>query len=216
MTLPDGYTYNTAQIPKYFESIKNAQPPERFTIKFLEKLDFKSKNDRLIIGILKDLGFIDSNGKPKQRYYDFLDRTNSKKVLGVAICEAYKDLFSVNIDAYNMNLDNVNNKLRTLYEGKKTDGVISQIAKTFLALCRIADFSVPQRKKSNLKTKKEKNEQVSEDEKDESKTEDLNLSPETPVLTLDSLQYNINIVLPESRDQAVYDAIFKSLRSHLR
>jgi hypothetical protein len=35
-------------------------------------------------------------------------------------------------------------------------------------------------------------------------------------IKLDSLQYHINIVLPESRDQAVYDAIFKSLRDHLR
>ena len=38
-------------------------------------------------------------------------------------------------------------------------------------------------------------------------------SPEK--LGLDSLQYHINIVLPDTRDQAVYDAIFKSLRDHL-
>ena len=36
-----------------------------------------------------------------------------------------------------------------------------------------------------------------------------------PSLSMDALQYHINIVLPESRDQAVYDAIFKSLRDHL-
>jgi hypothetical protein len=29
------------------------------------------------------------------------------------------------------------------------------------------------------------------------------------------LQYHINIVLPETRDQAVFDAIFKALRDHL-
>lgn len=34
-------------------------------------------------------------------------------------------------------------------------------------------------------------------------------------VTLESLQYHINIILPDTRDQAVYDAIFKSLRDHL-
>lgn len=36
-----------------------------------------------------------------------------------------------------------------------------------------------------------------------------------PVERLGGLAYNINIHLPESRDQAVYDALFKSLREHL-
>ena len=34
-------------------------------------------------------------------------------------------------------------------------------------------------------------------------------------VALDSLQYHINIVLPDTRDQGVYDAIFRSLREHL-
>jgi len=29
------------------------------------------------------------------------------------------------------------------------------------------------------------------------------------------LHYNIQLILPESRDQAVYDALFSSLRKHL-
>jgi hypothetical protein len=37
----------------------------------------------------------------------------------------------------------------------------------------------------------------------------------TVSLSIDSMQYHINIVLPESRDQGVYDAIFKSLKEHL-
>ena len=34
-------------------------------------------------------------------------------------------------------------------------------------------------------------------------------------LSIEALQYHINIVLPDTRDQSVYDAIFKSLRDHL-
>ena len=34
-------------------------------------------------------------------------------------------------------------------------------------------------------------------------------------ISLDALQYHTNIVLPETWDQGVYDAIFRSLREHL-
>lgn len=33
--------------------------------------------------------------------------------------------------------------------------------------------------------------------------------------TISSLNYNIQIHLPETRDTAVYDAIFKSLKEHI-
>jgi Family of unknown function (DUF5343) len=42
-------------------------------VKFLENLGFTSTNDRLFIGILKDLGFLNRDGAPQRRYFDFLD-----------------------------------------------------------------------------------------------------------------------------------------------
>jgi hypothetical protein len=41
------------------------------------------------------------------------------------------------------------------------------------------------------------------------------LTPNPNRLVVSGLQYHINIVLPDTRDQAIYDAIFKSLREHL-
>jgi hypothetical protein len=40
-------------------------------------------------------------------------------------------------------------------------------------------------------------------------------APAEGKVKIDGLVYNIQIVLPESRDQAVYDALFRSLREHL-
>ena len=74
MSLPDSYTVKPGSIPAYFEAFTNAEAPERFTIKFLENLEFKSTNDRLIVGVLKDLGFLDADGIPQQRYFEFLDK----------------------------------------------------------------------------------------------------------------------------------------------
>ena len=206
MSLPDCYTQKTGSIPDYFEAILNAEAPERFTNQFLTNLDFKSTNDRMLIGILKDLGFIDTDGAPKQRYFEFLDRTQSKIVLAESIREAYSDLFSINKEAYKMTVEEVKNKFRTLYAGTKKDDVIAKIANTFIALCDYADFT-SSLKKESIKT----------DEKDTEKPKDsfLKDSAGKPSVKLDSLQYHINIVLPDTRDQAVFDAIFKSLRDHL-
>ncbi len=136
MALPDSYTYKPGALPAYFDAILNAQAPERFTNKFLINLDFKSTNDRLFIGILKDLGFLDTDGVPQQRYYEFHDKTRSRKVLAEAVREAYSDLFEINKEAYKLNVEDVKNKLRTLYSGTKSDNVIPKIASTFTALER--------------------------------------------------------------------------------
>ena len=143
MSLPDSYTQKPGSIPAYFDSVLDAQPPERFSIKFLENLGFSSTNDRLFIGILKDLGFLNADGVPQQRYFDFMDRSQSQHVVADGIREAYSDLFAVNIKANELTPTEVKNKLRTLYAGKKTDNIIDRVAKTFSALCDYADFSKP-------------------------------------------------------------------------
>src|SRR5437879_5226011 len=99
MSLPDSYSQKYGSIPAYFDAILDAQPPERFSIKFLENLGFTSTNDRLFIGILKDLGFLNADGTPLQRYYEFMDRSQARVVLADAIREAFSDLFAINTKA---------------------------------------------------------------------------------------------------------------------
>jgi hypothetical protein len=141
MALAESYTFKTNAIPAYFDAILDAQPPERFSVKFLENLGFTSTNDRLFIGILKDLGFLNRDGAPQRRYFDFLDRTQSKTILAEGIRDAFSELFAVNTKANEFTVDQAKNKLRTLFGGKKTPLVIGKIANTFRALCDYADFS---------------------------------------------------------------------------
>lgn len=191
----------------------NAEAPERFTTRFLESLEFKSTNDRLFVNVLKDLGFIDTDGVPKSRYYEFLDRSQSAKVVAEGVREAFSDLFAVNKNAQELGADDVKNKLRTLYKGAKKDNLINRIASTFAALCEYADFSASPSKAEPKKKEEDKadlNEGGDKPPREESSTKQA-----LGALSLDALQYHINIVLPVSRDQAVYDAIFKSLRDHL-
>lgn len=216
MPLPDSYTIKPNSIPAYFDAILDAQPPERFSVKFLENLGFTSTNDRLFIGILKDLKFLNRDGAPQPAYFDFLDRSRSKQVLAETIRQAYSDLFSINIRACELSVDEVKNKLRTLYAGKKTDLVIGNIAKTFKALCDYADFSAsPRTVEEDDLTETDQEDAESKESGREIHDGRVKESADLSKISVSALQYHINIVLPDTKDQAVYDAIFKSLREHL-
>lgn len=214
MALPDSYTMKAGSIPAYFDAMLDAQPPERFSLKFLENLGFTSTNDRLFIGILKDLGFLNRDGQPQQRYFEFMDRSRAKDVLAEGIREAYADLFAINTKANEFTVQDAKNKLRTLYAGKKTDLVIGHVAKTFRALCDYADFSgEPTVRKERPTGEGPRDQNTAEKAAPIKQTPDD--SPSSGKIKVAGLQYHINIVLPDTRDQAVFDAIFRSLREHL-
>lgn len=118
-----------------------------------------------------------------------------------------------------MKVAEVKNKMKTLSEGAFTDRVLTQMAGTFTALVKEADFSdAPVAG-------------VGEgDDVNDSDGEGTGTPPLPPpgggipaggdggswTSPFASLAYNINIQLPESRDPAVYNAIFKALKEHFR
>lgn len=206
MALPTSYLTSVKNLPDIFAAMQGAQAPDKFTQSFLESLEFKSTSDRLIIGMLKALGFLDDTGKPKDRYFRFLDQTQGAKVIAEAIRDAYQDLFKVNVKANEMTKSDVINKLKTLGQGQIGDSVLDKMAMTFTALVKLGDFqstSVPS-SASNPQDMRNNEEQVEKKPPTDHAT-----------LKLGGLVYNIQIVLPESRDPAVYDALFQSLRRHL-
>ena len=144
-----------------------------------------------------------------------MDRSRSKQTLAHGVREAFADLFAINTKANDLDAEEIKNKLRTLYAGKKTDLVIGNIAKTFKALCEYADFVTPTPLAESPSAKP-----ASEGKPHKPEDAAKSASPDKPggtfgKITVSGLQYHINIVLPDTRDQAVYDAIFKSLREHL-
>lgn len=204
--LTNAYLITTKNLQAVINSVVSAKAPERFSNKFLEDLGFKSSNDRLYVSVFKSLGLIDDNGQPTQRYFEFIDQTETGRVLALGIEEAYEDLFNLRKDAQNLSVDEVKNKLKTLTQGQKSDKVVGLMAATFKALCDIADWSKP--------TTTQKTEPSIEE-----------TTPTNPILpdskqsaaTISgmNLHYNIQIHLPETTNMAVYDAIFQSLKKHL-
>jgi hypothetical protein len=211
MALSNAYLITTKNLASVVNSVVSAKSPERFTNKFLDDLGFKSSNDRLYIGVFKALGLIDESGQPTQRYYEFIDQTQTGRVLALAIEEAYEDLFNLRKDAQNLTNDEVKNKFRTLTQGQKSDNVLALMTSTFKALCDLADWNDLE-VKSEIK-KHENTETIKAPEKALNTVQKENItSIPNPEM---NLHYNIQIHLPETTNMAVYDSIFQSLKKHL-
>lgn len=211
MSLTLSYLNTTKNVENIFNTMLSAKPPERFTSKFLSDLGFTSSNDRLFIGMLKALGFLDENSAPTQRYFDFLDQSRSKRIVAEGIKEAYEDIFNLKIDAQNMTAEELRNKLKTLTQGQKGDKVISCMVTTFRALCDYADWST-------ANVPKKKTDTPIKDTSHFIANPNIDLHPEISKessFRTTELHYNIQVHLPETRDMAVYDAIFQSLKKHL-
>ncbi len=206
MALPTAYLSSTKNLEAILDALKTAQAPKQFTHSFLQGLGFKTSADRLVIGVLKGLGFLDPSGVPTPRYFEFLDQSQSGRVLADAIREAYADLYQLNTRAHELSRADVKGKMKTLTQGQFSEAVLNKMVPTFFALANAADWSavpdVPQAvpgagEKPAVETPAARHEEA------------------PPALRLGGLVYSINIQLPETRDPAVYDALFRSLRVHL-
>lgn len=206
MSLTNAYLVTTKNLQSIINSVINAKAPERFTNKFLEDLGFKSSNDRLYIGLFKSLGLLDENSAPTSRYHQFLDQSETGKVLATGIQEAYEDLFALRKDAQDLSIDEIKGKLKTLTQGQKNENIINLMANTFKALCDIADWSNP-----SIVYEKEEDDVETTTHIPTNKKDDSSTATQRHM----NLHYNIQIHLPETTNMAVYDAIFQSLKKHL-
>lgn len=204
MALPTAYLTSQKNLTGILDAIRSAKAPDKFTLAFLESLEYKSSSDRLVIGVLKALGFLDDAARPTDRYFRYLDQTQSERVLAEGVRHAYDDLFRVNVNAHQMSKQDVVNKFKTLSQGKISDSVLDKMAMTFTALVKQADFVAPP-------LTPEAETSIPE-VADGGETQG---PPRPGSIGFGGLVYNIQLLLPDSRDQAVYDALFQSLRRHL-
>ena len=204
MALPTSYLTSFKNVDAILNSMQNAQAPDRFTVKFLNELGYTGTADRLVIKMLKELAFLSDGNEPQQRYFEFLDESESERVMGEALREAYTDLFLINRNAHQMSVEEIRAKFKTISQGQYSNDVLGKMARTFAAFASNATF--------DSKLAEQQIEEVSPSV----------VAPEQQPLPRAAteggrigLVYEINIHLPATRDAAVYDALFGSLTRHL-
>jgi len=76
------YLVSTKNLDDILKKIVDGVAPAKFTADHLKSIGFTSSNDRGIIPLLKDLGFLAGDGTPLARYHAYRDRSRSKAVMG--------------------------------------------------------------------------------------------------------------------------------------
>src|SRR6476660_9107567 len=102
MALPTSYLTTQKNLDGILTALQTAKAPSKFTHAFLAGLGYKSSSDRLVVKMLKTLGFLSEDGVPTQRYFEYLDQTQSARVMAEGVMEAYADLFELNVNAHKM------------------------------------------------------------------------------------------------------------------
>jgi Family of unknown function (DUF5343) len=219
MAVPDSYMNSVGNVTAIFEAVRTAGVPDRFNREFLKQLGFTSSNDRSVIPVMKALRFLDDNTAPTDRYQRYRDRTISGQVMAEALRDAYADLFKIRESAQDMSNTDLAGAFSRI--SGKGDAVARKMATTFKTLAGMADFSTPVAGDVPTSGSAGETDGAGGGEVDHATTDDENRinsdagradagHPRMP-----ALHHDIHVHLPVSTDVKVYDAIFRSLRSHL-
>lgn len=208
MSLTNKYTVAISRLPELFEKVRDGQAPEQFTQQLLKDWGFSSSNDRVMLPMLKDLGFLSPDGKPTTRYHDYRDHSRSKAVMAEALREAYGDIFLIKEHPTDADKAAIHSKFKSFHN--VSEHVASLMTKTFYSLLKLSDLKTAPAKKTTKIT-----ETGSDEDKIKARPEKKEDDEKTRRTHPPSLHYNIQIHLPASKDVEVYNAIFKSLREHL-
>lgn len=206
MGLTSKYTVAISRLPDLFEKVRDGQAPDLFTQQLLKDWGFTSSNDRVMLPLLKDLGFLSPDGKPTSRYHDYRDHSRSKGVMAEGLRDAYGDIFLIKEHPTDSDKTAIQGKFKSFHN--VSDHVASLMTKTFYSLLKLSDLKAAPSNKPAKVSDAEPAEKAKEPEVD--REEHGSRRIHAP-----GLHYNIQIHLPASKDVEVYNAIFKSLREHL-
>jgi hypothetical protein len=201
------YLTSSGTLKKVLERIIDAQQPPRFNGDFLENvLSLKGGAGRATVPIMKKMGFVTSDGVPTELYAKF--RTNSGRGQAAlqGLQSAFAEIFRRSTYAHTVNEAKLKDLVVEVTGLAPTDPVATAIRGTFNAIKSFvpADASL---KGSNADDAKQ----------DEINQGDRNLNDNSDQEGARGIRlaYNINIVLPETSDLNVLNAIFRSIKENL-
>lgn len=205
------YLASVKNVPEIFAQITRGTAPDNFNIEHLKSIGFGSSNDRAVVPLLKDLGFLTEGGVPTNRYHSYrAGGSQSRAVMGEALLEAYQDLFHINANPTESDRDAIKGKFKSAHNA--TDRVAEQQAATFFALLKLADLNAARNQPSTDPAKLKLN---TIKEPEANRDSDPGASKNPPERYALNLGYKVEVYLPATKDIEVYNAIFRSLRENI-
>lgn len=207
--IPGNLPYLTASgtLKKAMDKLIEAQRPERFSVDFLENvLKLSGGGARATIPIFKKMGFLSSDGSPTDLYAKFRTESGRGAAALQGLKNAFQEIFRKSEYAHSADEGKLKDIIVEITGLKPGDQVAAAIRSTFNVIKSYIpaniDAGVPNTDNSDIE-EVNPNKNVSMPEPKEKAFGDVRLS------------YNINIVLPETSDLNILNAIFRSVKENL-
>lgn len=201
------YLASPGSIKNALDKIRVAATPDRVTGDFVTtKLQIKGGTGAAVGPFLKRIGFVGSDGAPTELYKRFRNPSTAGVAVAEAIKLGYKPLGQANEYFYDLN-DKELLALIVQVTGVAADNAVAKLTLSTLKMLKgYADFEAKQGQPAAQDTG------VKEEEAD---TDERRGDGGRKLALKMGLSYTINLNLPATSDQAVFNAIFRSLRDHL-
>lgn len=202
---PLPYLASPGSIKTGLERIRAAATPERVTGDFITtKLQIKGGTGLALIPFLKKIGFVGSDGSPTELYKRFRNPSIGGTAVADAIKLAYRPLKDVNEYFYELPDPDLSNLILQVTGLDHDNQVAKLVFSTLKSLKQFADF------KTTVLDEESKSKELA------TTNQELPTLPAAGTSAVGlNLSYTINLNLPATPDQAVFNAIFKSLKEHL-
>ena len=199
------YCQVNGKLREVFGKIRELGVPRKVDREWLRSIGYGSSADQTILPVIRFLGFIDPSGTPTERWHAYRDRSQSGAVLAQAIRDSYRDLYETYPDAHRQD----NEVLENFFHAKtgQSERITSMVLATYRALCEIADFdSLPMAmaERPGFPSGPVASDVTS------SAAERSRQAGQALVVNL-----NIQLTLPETTDDSVYERIFSAMKRHL-
>ena len=197
------YTTSSGSLKRALEGITVAERPDKFSSDFMSTiLKVSGGSARPIPPILKRMGFLSSDGTPTELYSKFKSETNRSSAALEGVKKAFPELFKHNDYAHRASKEEIIDLIVQITGLNKKDRVVNAISGTYETIRAFINKDQPNGSISDPIV-------IAQDTAPASSTTLLAGSGEI------NLAYNINIILPESTNIQVFNAIFQSLKNNL-
>lgn len=205
------YLSSPGSIRAVLERIRHAATPARVTNDFISTvLQLKGGAGRAIPPFLKRIGMVASDGAPTELYKAYRNEATAGKAMAQAIKQGYQELGQSNEYFYRLS-DKELLALIVQVTGVQSDSRAAALTlATIKNLKTSADFDSVELNVLEQKTRATD----SVDSEDFGSASQLRIPSAKTDVGL-NLSYTINLNLPATADQAVFNAIFRSLKEHL-
>jgi hypothetical protein len=195
------YTPSPKNVKEFFKAIQGLGIPPKLDNDYLPTIGFKSSNDRYLVGVSKFLEFVDTTGKPTQRWNEFKNKAKAPKVMADAIKVAYADLYGTYPDAEKQNDEAIQNYFAP--KSGASENVVKLMVQTFKNLCELGDFEAV----AGIEPGVTPATSIAPKIKDVAQI----MTGTRPI----TININIQLQLPATEDAKIYDSLFNALKKNL-